>query len=507
MNTNNCDYYEKMVDRLTDVGVKLSAEKNIDKLLELILLESMDITSCDAGSIYIVKEEPAKKMLVFKYTKNYSKEFPFKEFEMNIDKNSIAGACAVTKKIYNFKKMSEVEKKLGFKHNTSFDKSYGYSTKNMLVLPLLNFKNDVIGVMQLINKKNDSSIKFVSDSDYENHVTAFLESEEKIISSLSSQAAILIERSELFIELNDLLESSIKTLTTALDQRDPITAGHSNRVAKYALNLAKGVNADNSGFYKDMFFSEDELKELYIAGLLHDVGKIGVKEYVLMKRDKLNSPEIEAIRSRFKYIKIMIELKEIKNIDSEPSAKLDYEIEIKNKIDFYVEKLEKINKCGFLTNDLKEILNEINGLEIEDLNGEKIILLSEYEFKNLSIQKGNLTNSERKMINDHATFTNEILKRITWSRDLLKVPMIASNHHEKLNGKGYPKGLSAENLEIRSRILAVADIFDALTAKDRPYKPAIPIPKSLSILHEEADRNNIDKNLVNLFDDFELYKS
>ena len=494
------NYFEEMMNKLTNIGAKLSAEKNIDKLLELILVESMNITSCDAGSIYIIKEEANKNVLVFKYTRNISKEFPFKEFTMELSMGSIAGACALTKQVYNFRDMSEVEKKLGFKHNTSFDKSYGYSTRNMLVLPLLNFKNEVIGVMQLINKKKEYNLKFVKDSDYDEFITPFLESEEKIIASLSSQAAILIERSELFEELNNLLESSIETLTTALDQRDPITAGHSNRVAKYALNLAKGINADKDGFYKDVNFTPAELKELYIAGLLHDVGKIGVKEYVLMKRNKLNFEEFEVIKYRFKYIKTLLKIKKIKNDITEDENKLS------EKIDYYMEILEKINKSGYLTDDLENTLNEIYSLKVLDLEENKLELLTEHEMKNLSVKKGNLTDNERKMINDHAKFTNEILKGITWSRDLKDVPNIASNHHEKLNGKGYPKGLTGENLEIRSRILAVADIFDALTAKDRPYKPAIPIPKSLAILKEEGERNNIDINLVNLFKEKELYK-
>lgn len=495
---NNSDI---LLTKLLDIGAKLSAEKDIRKLLSMILTESMAIVGCDAGSIYIVEESGDERNLVFKYTMNMTKSFPFNEFRMPINMNSIAGACASTGDSYNFQKMTEVETKLGFKHNTSFDESYGYKTVNMLVIPLTNYKEEVIGVIQLINKKIEPYFRFSKKEDYDAKTTPFTTEDKEIIKTMASFSGMIIERTILFNDIEILYESMIDTLVTALDQRDPITAGHSKRVAKYAVSLARDVSDYSEGELKETIFSAEQIKELYIAGMLHDVGKIGVREYVLMKSNRLNDAEISALKYRLKYIKLLM--------DSEGSLVLDsYEEEsreILENLDKYVEILESINVSNFLPDDKEEILKKLRSIKVIDRDGSEIEVITDNEFLNLSIKKGNLTADERNQINNHALHSFNILMNIQWTKDLELVPYIASEHHEKLDGTGYPLGKKGDELSLRAKILAIADIYDALTAKDRPYKPAMPIEKALSIIKEEADFNHLDKRLVDIFVQKESY--
>ncbi len=490
-----------LLDQISEIGLKLTAEKDVNKLLELILTECIKLTGSDAGSIYIKEQKDVaaeEPQLVFMYTLNTSMSFPFKSFKLPINMNSISGACAMTGQTFNFKNMNDTFEILGFHHNRSFDESYGYETCNMLVIPLKNYTNDMIGVLQLINKKRAPDHVFKAYSnDFCSHVIPYTCSDEKIVGSLASQAAMLIERSILFKDIENLLDSMIDTLVTALDRRDPITAGHSKRVASYAVALAKTVNAVDYGPYETVIFDEDALKELYIAGMLHDVGKIGVREYVLMKRNKLTDDGISQIRWRYKYL--------ARCLKERPTGVSDQNLKV-DEIPHFVTALEAINKGGFLKDEDKALLDRLKDITFTDEDGETIPFLGEEEYKFLSVQRGNLTNEERKEINDHAVHTYNILVGIEWTRNLKLVPKIAADHHEKLNGFGYPNGRKADDLEIRSRILAVADVFDALTAQDRPYKPAIPIDKSLEILEDDASKGGLDSELVAIFKNERAYE-
>ncbi len=491
----------QLVHKLCHIGIELSAEKDIDALLEMILKESMSIANCDAGSIYFIDGDGEKQQLEFKYTQNKSVDFPFKRFFMPLDKNSIAGACAVTGQIFNFKGMQETVEVLGFKHNTSYDESVGYHTMNMLVLPLKNYEEDIIGVLQLINKKSDDGLLLV-DEDYQ-RIVPFTKPDEEIISALASQAAILIERTRLYEAIQETLESMISSLATALDQRDPITAGHSNRVAGYALALSEYLNqwqpptgAESSAFpsVKPLIyqFTKDRLREIHIAGLLHDVGKIGVPEYLLMKEHKLSDSEMDAIENRFRYLSLYLTVKsQTQTLNpSEQNLLVHWQEDLAM--------LNRINGAGFLPDPDEARIVALGEMTVI-CDDHPIQVLKATEVEQMTIKRGNLTSSERQKINSHAKKSFELLSGIKWTKDLLRVPEIASQHHEKLNGQGYPDGLEAAYLSVDARVMAIADIFDALTAKDRPYKPAIPVDKSLAILDEEAARGALDPVLVPIF--------
>ncbi len=494
MNTNIKN--EKLINALVQVGVEISAQNDVDKLFEKILISCMDITDSDAGSIYFRQDTGHLK---FQYTKNRSKSFPFSSFTLPINDQSIAGACAYNGKTYVLQTMDETIDKIGIHHNSDFDKKMGYKTCNMLVIPMKNYDGDVIGVLQLINKKKNPSDILIPPYDYNEKIALYTDQEVSVVESLAAQAAILIERAQLIAGIESLLSSFINTLVTALDQRDTITAGHSRRVTKYAMNLARAVNEAKEGKYKDACFDELELKELYYAGLLHDVGKIGVREFVLMKDNKLTKDQMSVICYRYKWI--MSELK-VKINSGEGTDKDKYQVEM---IPTWLEHIEDINTCGFLTDERKQKLAVICE-QIVEINGEEIPLITDEEKKFLSVQKGNLTAEERAMIQSHATYSFEILDGIEWTSELLDVPRIAGAHHEFLNGEGYPKGIKDDEIMLQSKILTVADIFDALTASDRPYKPAVPIPRSLSILEEEVKACHLDGELVRLFIDEKLYE-
>lgn len=501
-------FLERLVEHLTQIGIELSAEKDVDKLLEKILIECMNITGCDAGSLYFKEDCDGEPCIRFRHTQNRSKSFPFNSFTMPINTNSIAGSCAYNGIIYNLKSMDETVEKIGIKHDGSFDKSVNYKTVNMLVIPMKNYNGEVIGVLQLINKKRDPDMILGDPETIPPHIVPFLDKEAEIIEGLAAQAAILIERSQLFDEIEDLLESFTISLVTALDQRDPITAGHSKRVTEYALSLAHKVAEVDYGPYKDQTFLPEEYKELYYAGLLHDVGKIGVREFVLMKQNKLLDSEMQALFYKYQWIKNHLIIKS-------KSADLgEMEALILENVDGYWAFISDVNLKGFLPDEelLKlEFLGTLKfELEKEDEEGnavkEEVVLLNDHELESLSIRKGTLTQEEREMIQSHALFSFDILSGIKWTRELSNVPIISASHHEKMNGKGYPKGLTADQMPLQARMLAVADIFDALTAKDRPYKPAIPIPKSLAIIKEEADRYHLDPDLVDIFINEKAYE-
>lgn len=468
---------QKLVDILCQIGIELSAEKNIDRLLAYILKTSMTLSGADAGSIYKIEMHEGQRMLEFKHTANLSVDFPFQSFFMPLNLNSIAGACAVNKAIYNFNTMDDTQRILGIKHQKHYDEMTGYHTMNMLVVPLVNYEETCIGVMQLINKKS-KAILLKEDVDY-GCIVPFTEQDAFIIGSLASQTAILIERQELYKNINLLIDSLTESLSKAIEQRDPVTGGHSHRVATYCTHLAAYLHKKNPEKYP---FSEDEIRELYIAGLLHDVGKIGVPEKLLLKAHKLSESEMHAIDMRFKYLDLLI-----KDQGQMPLGKAFKDLFLW---------LEGINRSGFLNDADEDALKSIASLSYQTPDGDTIHLLSQKEYEQLSVKKGNLTNEERMAIQNHVVFSYELLKDIRWTKDLTDVPEIAVTHHEKLSGKGYPYGVTADALSVRSRIIAIADIYDALTAKDRPYKPALPKEKSFSILKEEAKYGGLDEELV-----------
>ncbi|MCK8058510.1 MULTISPECIES: HD domain-containing phosphohydrolase [unclassified Fusibacter] len=474
---------KKLISKLTDIAIQLSNERDVDKLLHIILESCVEITNADAGSIFTLTDQG----LQFEYTVNHSVDVPFEKSVIPINRQSIVGNCVLNKKSYNLKTMNDVKSLFNIEHNSSFDKKINYRTINMLVVPLLNYDGDVIGAMQLINKKEKNSSLIIS---YETNVDlpSFTLLDEQLTSSLASQAAILIDRTKLHLELSELLDTIITTLSTTLEQRDPVTAGHSRKVAEYSLLLANAIN-DNQGIYKEIHISDDRKKELEIAARLHDVGKIGVPEAVLQKKNRLSDANINEIEMRY-YL-----MSELIKKDNDNTFNIDFS---DNTVK-YIEKIKEINKSNFLDEDSLNFLKMLRDEVPIIYNDLQLVFLNEEEYYNLSIKKGNLTDDERRKINMHVVYSKEILEKMSWGKTFANVPMIAASHHEKLNGKGYPMGIDQNDLSLFERILAITDIYDALTAIDRPYKAPMSIEKAFQILSYEVKDGALDKHLVDLF--------
>ncbi|MGV8146696.1 MAG: HD domain-containing phosphohydrolase [Alkaliphilus sp.] len=499
---NSLEYAQhyEIISTLINVSKRISAEKNTGNLLNLILEECMLITNSDAGSIYIKVPMNTVNCLQFTVTKNNSIPINLKKSLIPINYDSIAGYTALSGKLFTFNNMDDIITTLGISHDNSFDRKNNYKTMNMLSFPMKNIKNEIIGVMQLINKKSDPATLISESSTYSEVISPYSDVEANIVASLASQAAILLERSKLYSDINLLFETFAESLVTSLDQRDPATAGHSTRVSKMSVALANAVNNSSSSAFASTTFSEYEIKELFFAALLHDIGKIGVREHILLKDSRLSKSEIEALKYKFMCLELLLkEKKRNTTITQQESIVL-------KSIDQYYQFILSINYKGFITDAEIELLNEINRMNYIDDNGvTKIELLPSHVLENLSVRKGNLTAVEKSSIETHASYTEQVLKEISWTDELKNVPNIAANHHERIDGSGYPKGLIGANISLQSRIISIADIFDALTASDRPYKRAISIKKAFSILRAEAKHNGLDSNLVELFISEKIY--
>lgn len=492
---------KEAIIQLNKIGKSLSNEKDTYKILRKILTFAMAFTCSDAGSLYTVEEENGKKILKFAITRNNSRKIKFKQFTLNIDKNSIAGYSAYTGEYLNLKDVKKIPSKLNLRYNDSFDKIIDYKTINMLVVPMKDYEGNVVGILQVINKKKKYNEKLVLKDDFEKHIIPYEEEEAELVISVASQASVLFQRIKLYEKIKELVSSFMETMVTTIDARNPSTAGHSKRIAILSLNFADAISKTDYGVYKNYVFSQEEKLELYYAALLHDVGKIGVAENVLLKKNRLTDDRIQSIIYRFNFIKKDLEIKMLKK-------DINYkEKNIYSKLDDYLKFILSINQKGYINDEEELELKVIKEIKFTDYDGVEKTLIDDLEFENLKIKRGNLTEDERKHIEKHAFYTEEILKKINWTANLKGVTSIAANHHEKCNGMGYPRGLKKEEIPFKGRMLAILDIFEALTAKDRAYKKAFSVEKAISILEDEVKRGALDKELLEIFIKEKVYDS
>ncbi len=511
---------DNITKELLNIGIALSAERDNDTLLDLILLKSREITKADAGSLYLLvtDEETGEKNLLFKIAHNDSNPTDFTEFKMPLNTKSIAGYVAVNKEAINIKDAYRIPKRQKISFNKSYDEATGYRTKSILTVPMLDHKEKIIGVIQLINRKKDFS-KILSDKKTVNAtVEPFNSENESLVRSLASQAAVSLENNRLYDEIEALFEGFVRAASKAIESRDPTTSGHSNRVASLTVELARAVDKCGNGAYKDVHFSTEQIKELRYASLLHDFGKVGVREHVLVKAQKLYAFQLELIRVRFAYIikAVQSEMNErrfeyFKNHGKNAYQKKEKEIAAEEQrrieeIKEYMQVVIDANEPKLLEENPAHIIDEIAQKTYYDLFEGFKRYLSDDEYAMLRIKKGSLNEEERKEIESHVIHSYEFLKKIPWTSSMQMIPDIARWHHERLDGGGYPDGISGENIPIQSRVMTIADIFDALTAQDRPYKKAVPVDRALKILQGEAELGYLDKALVDIFVGEKVYE-
>jgi HD-GYP domain-containing protein (c-di-GMP phosphodiesterase class II) len=504
---------------LNKIGMALMSERDPDSLLNLILTQARRLTTSDAGSLYLVESHEGREMLHFLRAQNDTlPDLPSPNFTLPLDRTSIAGYVALTGEPLAIQDAYNIPEDLPYSFNRAFDQKHGYRAKSMLVVPMKDHKDRVVGVLQLINRKRDARASVRNDGDAAQHVLQYGEREVGIVLSLAGQAAVSIENGRLYRDIENLFEGFIKAAVTAIDQRDPTTSGHSVRVATLTCDIAEVMDRVGSGPFADVRFSREQMKELRYAGLLHDFGKVGVREEVLIKAKKLPPVMLERIESRFDLIRRTLEAefhRQRADYISERGkdgleaflARLQDEFDAESeRVLKFQQAIRESNEPRILPEASAEILKEIATATFPDFKGAEVSYLTSDELHYLSIPKGSLDPEERKQIESHVTHTFNFLTQIPWTEDLSRVAEIAYGHHEKLDGTGYPRGVEGKVIPVQTRIMTVSDIFDALTASDRPYKKALPPQRALEILAMEGKSGQLDADVVGLLLESQVYR-
>lgn len=501
--------YATLVDAWRDqeslirIGKSLSLERDPDVLLRTILYLSKKITGADAGSIFLVEDAPGGSRLRFKQSHTFSLDLDYSEFTLPLDTNSIAGYVAVTGEVLNIEDVYRLPPDSPVNFNPDFDKRTGYRTKSMLVVPMRGNLDRIIGVIQLINskEKNDNpsggdeafSVTLRSREDFEELVVPFHHRYESLMEAVAGQAAIALENNRMLQQIERQFEAFVKASVKAIESRDPATSGHSFRVSAMCVAAAKAIDKDKDRFPL-VSFDATALKELEFAALLHDFGKVYIEPELFLKAKKLFDKDFDNLSLRLKLLYRSF---------PEDGARLQQLREI-------METVRQLNEPTVTNVDPTMEVARIRGLtdtfRCVDPEGDLVPLLTEEEAENLSIARGSLNEKERRVIESHVERTYDFVEMIPWPVEYRRIPEIARDHHEKLDGTGYPRRIRGEEISLESRIMAVADIFDALSASDRPYKRAVPLEKVLAILREEAAAGKVDADVVDIWIEHEVWR-
>ena len=514
-----CTFLEERIKRLNEIGLSLSRENDINIIFELIMEEARHITHADGRTLYM-KSDDGKSMR-FEIVRNDSMKTimggtsgveitwpatPLFDMAGNPNNKNVVSYAAHTGETINVKD-AYVEEGFDFSGAKDMDKSTGYHSKSFLTVPLKNHEDEIIGVMQLLNSIDQKT----------GEVQSFSSEMQEQVESLASQGAVALTNKRLVAELKNLFESFIKLIATAIDKKSPYTGGHCERVPEIAMLLADAVEKTKSGKYKDFAMTEEERYELFIAAWLHDCGKVATPPHVVDKAVKLETitDRIEVVDTRFEVLKRDAEVeflnKQIKFLKNGTKngvlnkAKSDLGKTIKQLIDDQAF-IQKTNHGGeFMEPNDQERVADI-GKYKWNLKGKKINFLDKTDIRNLQIPKGTLLPEEREIINDHIVITIDMLEKLPYPKNLRNVPEFAGGHHEKLDGTGYPKGLKEEEMSTQAKIMAIADIYEALTAEDRPYKDGKKLSQAMRIMGYMKKDYHIDKDLFEIFVKSGVYK-
>ena len=492
---------------LNRIGIALSAEKDIDRLQSFILTTMRQLTHADGASLWLRTDEAGVPKLFLASSQNHSiDKNTYQAFTVPVDDRSVVGYTVSTGKsqIYDDAYNPPPGKPVG---GRSFDAQFGYRTKSMLTVPMRNYNNEVVGAVQLINAKRRFETRLTVDS-VDKEVISFRPDDLEMIESIASQAAVALDNKSLLDSIQALFDGFVQASVTAIEQRDPTTAGHSGRVEGLTTRLAKAVTEIGTGAYRDVRFTEDQLKELRYACLLHDFGKVGVREHILVKAKKLVPGQLEVIQARFEFIERSVQVRyateKLEALRAGKSAATLDDIDRRmreelRQLNDWAQSVVAANEPTVMPEDKASTIEFLAGQTYYDIAGNPHPMLEPQEFRFLSIRKGTLDPQERLEMESHVTHSFHFLTKIPWTPIMKGIPEIAYGHHEKLDGSGYPRGLTAEQIPLQARMMTIADIFDALTAQDRPYKRAVPAATALDILHAEAEQGKLDRDLLDVF--------
>lgn len=500
----------RLADQLLDIGLALNHERDPQRVLALLLSHARRITAADAGSIYVVTDDGER--LRFHTAQNDSVHADLGESVVAITDASIVGACILSGEIINLPDLySEAGRTaLGrtFVHDRSFDERFGYQTRSMLTVPMRSPDGAILGAFQVINARRDR-LPLRRPEDFERRLKPFSIEDERLCASLAAQGAVALENARLYAEIQGLFEGFVRASVKAIEQRDPTTSGHSQRVATLTVRFAEVVDGVASGPFADQRFSRDELQEIEYAGLLHDFGKVGVREQVLVKAKKLHEHQLQLILGRFDQMRLAAR---VDMLEAQLALARDGRLDPAKEqaivaayaaalceLDAWRDVVLTANEPSLLPEAVSSRVREVAARRFLDPRGEPLHLLCDDEVDALLVARGSLTHAERLEVQSHVTHTYEFLRQIPWGRSLARIPEIAGKHHEYLNGTGYPSRLDAPAIPIQARMMTITDIFDALTASDRPYKRAVPIERAFDILGQEARAGKIEPALLEIF--------
>ena len=467
---------------ILEVGIQLTTEKDDNKLLCSIVEKGMQITNCDASTFYLYKDD----MLHFRIMRTISQNIcrgmdgeaitdippvPFKE-------ENVCAYTAIHRKVVNIKDVYHSEE-FDFSGPKRYDSMTGFRTQSMLVIPVENNNGELIGVLQMINAQDENGMVIPFDSQYE-----------IIIRSLGSLAAIELTNIQYVQEIKAQLHSFVEAMATAIDERTPYNGSHTRNVAKYATLLAKKINEKARLGECDEFFDEERLEKLELAALLHDLGKMIIPKSVMNRATRMDR-DMAALEDRIALLKCYYEIDCLKNRITEEEYKEKVAL-----LEDIIEFVHRIDNVGFLQQEDFDRVQEIATMYYEKEDGEKVYYITERERVCLSVRKGTLTDEDRAIMESHVVMTAKILSKVHFNKYYIDVPRWAAEHHEFLNGSGYPNHISGDQLDTETRILAIADIYDALTANDRPYKPPMPKAKACAILHSMVEEGKLEGRFV-----------
>ncbi len=494
------------INMLNAIGIALSAEKDPKKLQEMILSGALDITHADAGTLYILDSKQTHLNFEIMHTRSQGVHFggttgqavplppvPLYLKDGTPNTKTVAAYSVIHGKSVNIPDIRKAGEGFDFSGAFAYDEKTGYHSQSFLTIPLRNHENNIIGAIQLLNAQDPEK----------GGTIPFSRENQQLAESLASQAAITLTNQQLINELGYLLEKFTEVIAGAIDEKSPYTGGHCRRVPEITMLIADAINKTDQGVYADTQFSDEQLYELRIAAQMHDCGKIITPVHVVDKSTKLETifDRIELVRHRFEILKRDAEIaqlhQQLQAHNITPQT-LDKSVTTRMQDEFAF--IESSNKGGeFMAPELQERIIEISKQCWQDMQGNEIPLLTENEVTNLNIAKGTLTDEERLIINNHIVSTIHMLKSLPFPKHLENVPEIAGGHHEHMDGTGYPNGLTRSQMSLQARIMGVADIFEALTADDRPYKQAMPLSKALQILKYFRDDDHIDPDIFEMF--------
>lgn len=507
------------INLLNQIGIALSSEKDFSSLLEQILLGAKRLTNADGGTIYLLREGDKENKkddlleMVIVQTDSLGlhlggttgAEIPFSPIKLYNSDGSPNLKMVVTRTVLEDKPINIADAyavdEYDFSGTYKFDEKTGYHSQSFLAVPMKNHENDIIGVLQLLNAQTQDKSQIIP----------FTIEDQNLVESLASQAAVAITNKQLIDGLNELFNSLVRLIATAIDEKSPYTSGHCKRLPVLTMLLAEAAHETNSGELKDFKMTDKDRYELEVAAWLHDCGKITTPEYVMDKATKLEKivDRIELIDQRLEILRRDAELQKYQALlQGLPEAEVQKQYQ--QKLDYLNDAqqfLEKYNTGGeFMPDEAMQKVHELAKLEWQDYSGTTQKLLTDDEIHNLCIAKGTLTSDERQIINNHIVATIKMLGTLPFPKHLRNVPEYAGGHHERVDGKGYPKGLTKKQMSVQARIMAIADVFEALTARDRPYKQPMKLSQALSILDKMQEDGHIDPELYKVFVDKSVHK-